>query len=218
MFVYLTTNKINGKRYVGMTTRDDDNYLGSGMAIKSAISKHGKENFIREILETADDFESLCEKEIKWISYYNAVEDPSFYNMSYGGTSDPQAMKNYWASMTAEERKIARKWNGHFINLDQSGDKHFSKTDPNFREKVSKGVKNTWDSYTDEEKQARVDAHPGYDRSGSNNPMHGRSVVKERNLRWFNNGEKSIFVPDGTQPKGYSRGRHKKQRTNNGNV
>lgn len=41
MYIYLTTNTINGKKYTGMCTRDDDWYFGSGKLIKSAIKMFG---------------------------------------------------------------------------------------------------------------------------------------------------------------------------------
>ena len=45
-FVYLTTNLINGKRYVGSHKGSiNDYYLGSGNIINEAISKYGKKNF-----------------------------------------------------------------------------------------------------------------------------------------------------------------------------
>jgi len=52
VYNYITTNKVNGKQYVGMHSTDnvDDGYLGSGIAIINAINKYGKENFTREIL------------------------------------------------------------------------------------------------------------------------------------------------------------------------
>ena len=43
--------------------------------------------------------------------------------------------------------------------------------------------------------------------SGSNNPMFGRSVVKEKNLKWYNNGYENKFIPEGTQPIGWNKGR-----------
>lgn len=43
--------------------------------------------------------------------------------------------------------------------------------------------------------------------SGDGNPMYGRSAVSEQNLRWYNDGEKNIYVSQGTQPKGFFRGR-----------
>jgi hypothetical protein len=82
--IYLTTNLINDKKYIGLDSYNKPNYLGGGTALKRAIRKYGKENFKKEILEYCDK-ENLEKREIYWISYYNAVEDPSFYNISYGG-------------------------------------------------------------------------------------------------------------------------------------
>jgi len=50
--VYLTTNLINNKIYIGVhsTYNLDDGYLGSGIGIKNAIKKYGKQNFKRQII------------------------------------------------------------------------------------------------------------------------------------------------------------------------
>lgn len=214
MFIYITTNIINGKKYIGLCTRDDDNYLGSGKLIKDAIKKYGKKNFTRKILERCDDFETLCEREMYWIEKYNAVQDKNFYNLSYGGSSgDSKLMKEYWRSMTPEERKKSRNWKPHFLNLDQSGEKHISKIDPDWKEKVSKAVKNTWNNYTPDEKKKRLgNFGKNYDKSGKNNPMYGRSAVTEKNLKWYTNGVDNIYVTEGTQPSDYRRGRTMKKR------
>jgi hypothetical protein len=52
-FVYKTTNKKNGKFYIGIHSTNDlnDGYLGSGTILKSSIKKNGKENFKLEYLE-----------------------------------------------------------------------------------------------------------------------------------------------------------------------
>lgn len=44
-------------------------------------------------------------------------------------------------------------------------------------------------------------------RKGEGNGMHGRSIVTEKKLRWYNNGTKSIYVTEGTQPYGFVCGR-----------
>lgn len=55
-FIYITTNIVNGKKYIGKHTGYvDDNYLGSGSLLKKAISKYGKQNFRREIIVICDD-------------------------------------------------------------------------------------------------------------------------------------------------------------------
>lgn len=43
--------------------------------------------------------------------------------------------------------------------------------------------------------------------SGKNNPMYGRSAIKEKKLKWYTDGTKNIYVTEGTQPEGFARGR-----------
>lgn len=85
--VYITTNKINGKKYIGSTTesrKDFSTYLGSGRLLKYAIKKYGKENFIRQILwEGPSNFK--YEMEDYYIDYYNASKSDLFYNIADKG-------------------------------------------------------------------------------------------------------------------------------------
>lgn len=71
-YVYEIVNKINGKTYVGSRKLAKDKswrqYMGSGRLIKSAIAKHGKENFVKRFLAYADSEASLCSKEWDLIS------------------------------------------------------------------------------------------------------------------------------------------------------
>lgn len=85
-FIYLTTNLINGKQYIGKHYgKENDSYLGSGNNIRDAIIKYGKENFKRDILYFSEDNEENNLKEQEFIKTYNAVEDRNFYNISKGG-------------------------------------------------------------------------------------------------------------------------------------
>lgn len=85
-FVYLTTNLINGKQYVGdhSTNKLNDNYLGSGKIIIDAIRKHKRKNFKREILEFCYTKQEAFEAQEKYIKEYNTLS-PNGYNVSPKG-------------------------------------------------------------------------------------------------------------------------------------
>ncbi len=84
--VYITTNLVNGKQYVGDHSSDNlkDGYLGSGTAIKRAIKKFGKKNFNREILESFDTKEEAFKAQEKYILKFQTLS-PIGYNISPKG-------------------------------------------------------------------------------------------------------------------------------------
>ena len=89
-FIYLTTNKVNGRKYIGRKKGDPSNsgYLGSGKALKAAVEKYGQENFERETLEITYNVGDHEAKEAEWLKRLNAAEDPLFYNLipfAHGG-------------------------------------------------------------------------------------------------------------------------------------
>lgn len=103
-FVYITTNLVNDKKYIGQKsyTGKWKTYLGSGTIIKQAINKYGKENFQREIIEECKTLDELNNKEIYWINYYNAVQSDDFYNIVEGGGICP----TFYGSEHHSSRKI----------------------------------------------------------------------------------------------------------------
>ena len=85
-FIYLTTNNINGMKYVGKHLGyEDDSYLGSGTKLLEAIKEYGKENFSRIILTYSENEDENAQKEKEFIKLFNAVQDPMFYNIHEGG-------------------------------------------------------------------------------------------------------------------------------------
>lgn len=88
-FIYITTNHINGRKYIGQKKYDKrgnwKEYLGSGIILTRAINKYGKENFSKEIIEECETKNELNEKEKYWISFYDAVDSDEFYNIAQGG-------------------------------------------------------------------------------------------------------------------------------------
>jgi len=86
-FIYETTNKVNGMRYIGKCIYNRKNnwesYLGSGIYLKRAIKKYGKSNFTRKILDEASSNKELNELEEFYIKKFNAVESPNYYNIKH---------------------------------------------------------------------------------------------------------------------------------------
>lgn len=88
-YVYITTNLINGKKYIGQHaySKFDENYKGSGVCLTNAVKKYGIENFEVTVLEWCDSQQSLDDRERYWIAYYDAVNSDLFYNLAIGGTN-----------------------------------------------------------------------------------------------------------------------------------
>ena len=86
MIIYLTTNLINGKKYIGKDQNNNPDYLGSGKLLRQAMKKYGIENFQKEILEECNDLDQLDIREAYWIDIYNAVNSKEYYNLKPGGT------------------------------------------------------------------------------------------------------------------------------------
>lgn len=88
-YVYETTCHITGKKYIGMHRWDkdaiDESYLGSGIYLKRAVKKYGRENFSVKILEWCETRDELSEREAYYISKYKAPISNDYYNIEDGG-------------------------------------------------------------------------------------------------------------------------------------
>lgn len=88
MYIYLITNLINNKKYVGLCSRsalESKKYYGSGSNISKALKKYGKHNFTKSILEECKTIDELKAAEKYWIDKFNAVNSNMFYNVESGG-------------------------------------------------------------------------------------------------------------------------------------
>lgn len=108
MFIYKITNKVNNKVYIGQSVRpikkrfnrhiNDaiNNKLDTHFA--RAIRKYGKDNFICEVIDIANNQKDLTLKEQYWIQYYDSVK------MGYNETDAiSKCGGNTYASKTKEE-------------------------------------------------------------------------------------------------------------------
>lgn len=87
--VYMVTNLINGKVYVGkhMAPEHDPidvSYLGSGIGIRRAVDKHGAHNFKKELIAICDTEDQAYELEAQIVTD-EFVARPDTYNGVSGG-------------------------------------------------------------------------------------------------------------------------------------
>lgn len=85
-YVYITENLLSGRKYIGQKQGNfDPTYLGSGVAIKCAVRKYGKENFTVTVMGYAKSRQELNDLERHYISTHDAAYDSSYYNIATGG-------------------------------------------------------------------------------------------------------------------------------------
>ena len=120
--VYKTTNKLNNRYYIGVHHLDSKTvrkfYLGSGVLLKSAIKKYGKENFLRETLFEFDNLLDALNKE-KEIVTEEFIKDDSNYNLTEGGSMPPNS-KTWWTGEHSLQTSLRLKGNSHKLGKKES--------------------------------------------------------------------------------------------------
>lgn len=117
MYIYLLTNKVNGKYYVGQTKKKNlQKYFifkrwcarvgkKTNMPIVKAIAKYGWDNFIVDILAIPETPEQMNDLERIWIILLNA-RDPEFgYNLCIGGGKGQLTLSEEWKAKIGAANK-----------------------------------------------------------------------------------------------------------------
>lgn len=123
--VYLRTNKVNGKQYVGQTNNfrlrekqfNRINQRYANKILTKDRQEFGLENFKLKVLANVDTQEEAWELERKYIKEFN-TKYPNGYNMSDGGKTSEgtkhsedskkkmsEAAKKYWDGLTDDEKE-----------------------------------------------------------------------------------------------------------------
>lgn len=118
MLVYRAINKVNGKQYIGYTTKTLKERISVHVyksrcksnkhyfyLFKQALRKYGLDNFQWEVLEECSTKKECCEREMFYISKYDTIS-PNGYNLTKGGNGGLQSeetklkisesVKKYW--------------------------------------------------------------------------------------------------------------------------
>lgn len=191
-YTYKITNMQNGIAYIGTRSckclpKDDHAYMSSSSVVKAVLMKEGSHIFHKQILAIWPSRNDAILHEMLLHDYFDVGANPLYYNKSKQTSTKFDTTGCTWI-LSQETRLKQSKW---------------QKGKPKTYDVWNKG-KSGLQNMSEEEKKTRSIKY-----AGKNNPMYGKSAAKDLNLKWYNNGQMSIFVPEGTQPEGYIKGRGK---------
>lgn len=125
--IYLITNKINNKQYIGQvysyyvnnsrygingrwskhkSASKNKNWEKKCRALYTAIRKYGEDNFTCILIDVVD-VKDLNDKEIFYIKQYNTLS-PNGYNLTEGGSNGIRSQET--------REKMSKMWMGHVIS------------------------------------------------------------------------------------------------------
>lgn len=188
-YIYLTTNLINNKQYIGKHKSSvfDPNYKGSGKALMLAFKKYGKENFSVSLLEECENLFQLNEREKYWIEFCDAQYSDRFYNIHFGG--DGGDIELY---LLPEEIERIRKDHSEYIKNRVKTDETFAKSftgakknhkvTQNTKDKIQKKQIQYWSTLSKEDRLKRLEN------------THKNASKRLEGKHWVTNDKEEIFV------------------------
>lgn len=120
--VYCHTNKINNKKYIGITSTNPEYRWRNGNGYKTntyfykAIIKYKWDGFNHEILYINLTKEEAFKKEIELIKFYKTTISEFGYNISFGGTAPMFGLKHSKETKLKMSKHNGRYWKGRFIS------------------------------------------------------------------------------------------------------
>ena len=180
-YIYLTTNLVNGKKYVGQKKSEVfcEWYLGSGKILKQAIDKYGRENFKVEVLKWCNSKEELDQAEINEIADRSAAKSFDYYNIAIGGKTlvhylteeqrlEMSKRQKLILNKLEVRKKMSESQKGHKPTKGFTGRQHTEET----RQKMHDTHHTRKRVITEEWRKSISENHA--DMHGENNPMYGR--------------------------------------------
>lgn len=166
--IYLWTNLVNGKKYVGQTTcfRHRMSQYRSGsfnVRLRKAINEYGIDNFEITILERDINSDNLDEREQYWLDYYKSYDEQYGYNICQFASST-RGYKHTPEQIMAKRLRVTGEGNGMY------GKKHTKE----WCKEHSDWMKEKWKDA--DYRQSWVDRM-----SGENNYFYGKHFYGELN-------------------------------------
>lgn len=111
--LYEHRNKINGKRYIGITNSTTKRWYGKGKAYErcpyfgTAIKKYGWDNFEHNVLIRGLSADEASRLEKLYIKLLRTCEKPFGYNLAEGGIEPPTMLGKHHSEETRQKMREA---------------------------------------------------------------------------------------------------------------
>ena len=145
--LYMHKNKVNNKRYIGITCQTPSQRWRNGLGYQSnqyffrSINKYGWDGFDHIILKENLSLDEACQLEIEYIKKYNTTNPSLGYNLSLGGDIPPMTGKHH-TKESNEKNRIA----------------HLGKKVSEENKKATSiRSQKMWDNMSPEERKRRID-------------------------------------------------------------
>lgn len=151
--IYLVTNTLNGKQYVGQTTVAG-NKVGHGYMVTAAYKKYGKQTFSYEVVKSGiPDRNTLNYLERFWIKTFDS-RTPNGYNIEHGGSDKDK--------VSDETRELKRQQNlGKKHSAETKAKMSASRTNPSVETRQKLSVARKGWKWSDEAKAKMSKSHTG---------------------------------------------------------
>lgn len=159
-YLYLTTNMINGKNYIGQkkASKIIPSYKGSGRSLKKAFKKYGKDAFKTVVVRWYYSKEALDNAEEQATINHNAVKSELFYNLCDGGNTS----SGFITPLETRKKQSLSRLEYYSKNPPKTGvDLHnfgISRSEET-KDKISKAMK---EYYSVHEHHSKGENHPNY--------------------------------------------------------
>jgi len=167
--VYIITNKVNNKQYIGVTNNSLQerwkSHLYDSNVISKAIKKYGKENFSIEAIHECESMDEAYTLEPKFIIEHK-TKYPNGYNISSGGKGSQVGKRKPTPEHVKQKISESIKKNPWWLNAS---------------EEQKEKCRESWRAHN----QSRI----GQKRGTYNNGLFKKTV-------WINNGEQRKRVPE----------------------
>lgn len=196
-YIYVITNNVNGKQYIGKTTEEPEKYWnwhknrakrGISKVLYSSMRKHGIKHFTFRILEeySFNTFEEtnkvLNEREISLIKEFNSLV-PNGYNVTIGGDGTKGIKRDETFKRNLREIKTGvprPEWVKEKLRKPKT-EEHKAKLRKPKTDELKDKLRKVWDSFNEEKKQAifQKGLNSRRDYHGENNPFYGKEHSPE---------------------------------------